>query len=124
MDILLEIGLEEIPARFLIPALNDIEKIITKNLNDSRIKFDTLKTYGTPRRLVLHIENMVDKQDDLEETNIGPSKSVAYNDDGAATKACMGFAKSQGVEVSDLEIIETDKGEYVGVKKFVERQKL
>lgn len=120
MDILLEIGLEEIPARFLIPALNDIEKIITKNLNDSRIKFDTLKTYGTPRRLVLHIENMVEKQDDLEETNIGPSKSVAYNDDGAATKACMGFAKSQGVEVSDLEIIETDKGEYVGVKKFVE----
>lgn len=120
MDILLEIGLEEIPARFLIPALNDIEKIITKNLNDSRIKFDTLKTYGTPRRLVLHIENMVEKQDDLEETNIGPSKSVAYNDDGVATKACMGFAKSQGVEVSDLEIIETDKGEYVGVKKFVE----
>jgi glycyl-tRNA synthetase beta chain len=120
VDILLEIGLEEIPARFLIPALNDIEKIITKNLNDSRIKFDTLKTYGTPRRLVLHIENMVEKQDDLEETNIGPSKSVAYNDDGVATKACMGFAKSQGVEVSDLEIIETDKGEYVGVKKFVE----
>lgn len=120
MDILLEIGLEEIPARFLMPALNDIEKSVTKSLNDSRIKFEALKTYGTPRRLVLHIEKMVEKQEDLEETNIGPSKSVAYNDDGAATKACMGFAKSQGVEVSDLEIIETEKGEYIGVRKFVE----
>jgi len=119
VDILLEIGLEEIPARFLIPALNDIEKIITKDLETNRLAFENLKTYGTPRRLTLHIEGLADKQEDLSETNIGPSKSVAYDSNGVATKASIGFAKSQGVEVSDLEIIETDKGEYISVKKFL-----
>lgn len=120
VNILLEIGLEEIPARFLVPALNDIEKLIKSELKDSRVAFDTIKTYGTPRRLILHLEGVAEKQEDLSEENIGPSKKVAFNDDGVPTKACLGFAKSQGVEVSELEIIETDKGEYIGVKKFLE----
>lgn len=122
MNILLEIGLEEIPARFLKPALEDIKNNITKDLKNQRIAFEELKTNGTPRRLVLEIKGLAEKQEDLKEINIGPSKTVSFNDDGQPTKACLGFAKSQGVDVADLEIIETDKGEYIGVKKFVEGQ--
>lgn len=120
MNILFEIGLEEIPARFLRPALKDIEKLVKDELKDKRVSFETIKTNGTPRRLLLNIEGLANKQEDLDETNIGPAKNVAFNDDGVPTKACLGFAKSQGVEVSELDIIETDKGEYIGVKKFVE----
>ncbi len=120
MDILFEIGLEEIPARFLRPALKDIEKLIKSELKDKRVSVEGIKTNGTPRRLILTLEGLANKQEDLDETNIGPAKNVAFNDDGVPTKACLGFAKSQGVEVSELDIIETDKGEYIGVKKFVE----
>lgn len=119
MNILLEIGLEEIPARFLKPSLNDIETFISKELKENRISFGEIKTMGTPRRLVLEVSSLADKQEDLDEINIGPSKSVAFNDDGQPTKACLGFAKSQNVEVEDLEIIDNGKGEYIAVKKFL-----
>ncbi len=122
MDILFEIGLEEIPARFLRPALKDIEKLIKDELKEKRVSVESIKTNGTPRRLLLNLEGVNHKQEDLDETNIGPAKKVAFNDDGVPTKACLGFAKSQGVEVSELDIIETDKGEYIGVKKFVKGQ--
>lgn len=122
MDILLEIGLEEIPARFLKPALNDIEKYIKTELKSFRIKHGEVKTYGSPRRLVLTVKEIAEKQEDLSETNMGPSKQVAFDDAGEPTKACLGFAKSQGVDVKELEIIDTNKGEYIGVKKFVKGQ--
>lgn len=123
MNILLEIGLEEIPARFLKPSLDDIKAYVEKELKEERISFEGLSTKGTPRRLVLEVNGLAAKQENLDEINIGPSKSVAFNDDGQPTKACLGFAKSQNVEVSDLEIIDTGKGEYIGVKKFVEGKK-
>ena len=119
MNILLEIVLEEIPARFLKPSLNDIETFISKELKENRISFGEIKTMGTPRRLVLEVSSLAEKQEDLNEINIGPSKSVAFNDDGQPTKACLGFAKSQNVEVEDLEIIDNGKGEYIAVKKFL-----
>lgn len=120
MDILLEIGLEEIPARLLKPTLADLKNGIKKSLNDNRIEYKDVKTYGTPRRLVLNVTGVADKQEDLNLTNIGPSRQVAYDSEGHPTKACIGFAKSQGLEVADLQIISTDKGEYVGVNKFVD----
>jgi glycyl-tRNA synthetase beta chain len=113
VDILLEIGLEEIPARFLKPALNDIEKYIKTELKSFRIKHGEVKTYGSPRRLVLTVKEIAEKQEDLSETNMGPSKQVAFDDAGEPTKACLGFAKSQGVDVKELEIIDTNKGEYI-----------
>lgn len=120
MNILLEIGLEEIPARFLKPSLDDIKNYITKELKEQRIAFEGLSTKGTPRRLILEINGLNNKQEDLNEINVGPAKSVAFNDDGQPTKACLGFAKSQNVEVTDLEIIDNGKGEYIAVKKFLQ----
>ena len=120
MRILLEIGMEEIPAGFLKPALNDMKNAIGKTLKENRVSFEEVKTYGTPRRLIMCVEGVADRQENLDEVNTGPAKSVAYTETGELTRAGMGFAKSQGVEAADLEIIETPKGEYIGVRKFVE----
>jgi glycyl-tRNA synthetase beta chain len=119
VEILLEIGMEEIPARFLKDTLKDIENYIKKEFKDKRIKYSNIKTYGTPRRLVLNVNEVSLKQEDFTEINIGPSKKVAFDDAGEPTKACLGFAKSQGIDVKELEIIDTDKGEYIGVKKHI-----
>ncbi|MCK5780805.1 MAG: glycine--tRNA ligase subunit beta [Psychrilyobacter sp.] len=120
MRILLEVGMEEIPARFLKPALKDLENNLKKNLEENRINFDEIKTYGTPRRLILSISNLSEKQEDLNELNLGPAKHIAFGSDGELTKAGVGFAKSQGIEATELEIIETPKGEYIGAKKYIE----
>lgn len=119
MNILLEIGMEEIPARFLKPALNDLEKNMKTYLKENRIVFEEVKTYGTPRRLILSVSNLAEKQEDLNILNQGPAKHIAFGSNGDLTKAGMGFAKSQGIEATDLEIVETPKGEYIAAKKFV-----
>ena len=120
MNVLLEIGLEEIPARFLKPSLEDMKNYIEKELKEQRIAFENVITNGTPRRLILEIKGLAAKQENLDEVNIGPSKNVAFDAIGQPTKACLGFVKSQKVEVSDLDIIDTGKGEYIAVKKFLE----
>lgn len=120
MKILLEIGMEEIPARFLKPALNDMEKYIKSEFESQRVKFETIKTFGTPRRLVLLVDGVSDRQEDLDIVNTGPAKEVAYDVNGELTRAGVGFAKSQGIDPTDLEILETPKGEYISVRKFVE----
>ncbi len=119
MRILLEIGMEELPAGFLKPALKDMEKSIKKYFDENRIKFEAVKTFGTPRRLILEVEGVSEKQEDLDIVNTGPAKRVAFDESGELTRAGMGFAKSQGVEVTDIEILETPKGEYIAVRKFV-----
>lgn len=122
MNILFEIGMEEIPARFLSQALNDLKGNLEKKLTENRIKFDSIKTFGTPRRLVLLTEGVAEQQENLDLLNMGPAKSVAFDANGEISRAGAGFAKSQGVEPKDLEIIETPKGEYIAVRKFVEGQ--
>ena len=119
MELLLEIGMEEIPARFLNNSLAGIEKWIENEFNTKRIKFESIKTYGTPRRMVLNVKGVSEMQDDLSETNVGPAKKVAYNEAGELSKAALGFAKSQGVDSKELKIITTEKGEYVAVTKFI-----
>jgi glycyl-tRNA synthetase beta chain len=120
VKILLEIGMEEIPARFLKPALKDIEKHIKSEFKNQRINFESLKTFGTPRRLVLLVDGIDEQQEDLNIVNTGPAKEVAYGVNGELTRAGLGFAKSQGIDPNDLEILETPKGEYISVRKFIE----
>lgn len=118
MRLLFEIGMEENPARFLVNALNSLKSNLEKKLKEQRIDYKEIKTYGTPRRLVILIEELAEKQRDLDILNMGPSKKVAYDENGEISRAGLGFAKSQKVEPKDLEIIETEKGEYIGVRKF------
>ena len=112
-ELLLEIGTEEIPAGFILQALVDLENLIRKELDANRINFDGVKTLGTPRRLVLVIESISEKQRDEEIRKVGPSKQAAFDAEGKPTKAAIGFAKSQSVPVESLKLIQTEKGEYV-----------
>jgi glycyl-tRNA synthetase beta chain len=112
-ELLLEIGTEEIPAGFIPQALTDLESFARKELEGNRIDFERAKTFGTPRRLVLAIESVSEKQRDIEMKKVGPSKQAAFDSKGNATKAAVGFAKSQSVSVESLKLIQTEKGEYV-----------
>ena len=117
-ELLLEIGTEEIPAGFIPQALMDLEALARKELEASRIDFNGMKTLGTPRRLVLVIESVSERQRDEETKKIGPSKQAAYDEKGNPTKAAIGFAKGQSVPVESLTLIQTEKGDYIcAVKK-------
>lgn len=118
MRLLFEIGMEENPARFLVNALNSLKSNLEKKLKAERIEYKKINTYGTPRRLVVEVEALAEKQEDLDVLNMGPAKRVAYDEAGEISRAGMGFAKSQGIDPKDLEIVETKKGEYIAVRKF------
>jgi glycyl-tRNA synthetase beta chain len=118
MKLLFEIGMEELPARFLLPVLQDLKNIMEKKLTDSRIKFGTIKTFGTPRRLILLVEELSEKEEDLDSLNIGPAKNIAFTDTGEVSRAGLGFLSSQGMDSTSFEVVETSKGEYIAVKKF------
>jgi len=117
VELLFEIGMEEIPARFLNQALEDLKNNFEKKLKNNRIKFSGVRTYGTPRRLVLVADEVAEIQEDLDELNIGPSRERAYKD-GALTKAGEGFLKAHRIEEEQIEIIKNDKGEYIAFKRF------
>jgi len=112
-EFLLEIGAEEIPAGFVPQALSDLEKLVKKDLEAQRIDFQGMKTLGTPRRLVLAIESLAERQKSVELRKIGPSKQAAFDAKGNPTKAAIGFAKSQSIPVESLQLVPTEKGEYV-----------
>ena len=108
MDFLFEIGLEELPSRYIDEAEMSLKKIVTDELKNERISFDNVQSFSTPRRLALIVENIGEKQSDLDKRSIGPAYSVAFKD-GKLTKAGEGFLKSQGVEESDIRIVENEK---------------
>jgi glycyl-tRNA synthetase beta subunit len=119
-DFLLEIGLEEIPARMIAGAEAELGKRVQELLTRERLLDDganvmhqRVKTYSTPRRLAVLVEGVRAAQADVEEKLTGPSSSVAFKD-GSATKAAEAFAKKAGVDVAALEKVTTAKGEYVG----------
>jgi len=112
VKLLFEIGMEEIPARFLSQALTDLKSNFEKKLKNNRIKYEGIKTYGTPRRLVLVVDEVADMQEDLDELNIGPSKDRAYKD-GELSKAGEGFLNAYKIDESQIEIVKNDKGEYI-----------
>lgn len=116
-EFLLEIGTEEIPAGFIPQALEALDHLMRKELETQRITFERISTLGTPRRLVLVIPSLAERQEDIETRKIGPSRRAAFDADGNPTKAALGFAKSQSVRVDSLEIVQTEKGEYVSAVK-------
>lgn len=116
-DLLLEIGLEEVPAKFMPPALAELKKLAEAQLTEQRIDYDEVVTYGTPRRIALVVKNIADKQRDLAEEAKGPAVKAAYDAEGNPTKAALGFARGQGVDVSELYQKELNGGLYVFATK-------
>ena len=112
-DLLFEIGTEEIPAGFMAGAFKNLKELAQTKFEQNRIETGKIKVTGTPRRLALYIEDVATKQSDLDKEIRGPAKNIAFDDDGNPTKAATGFAKGQGLSVDELEIRDTDNGEYV-----------
>ncbi|MCE5335381.1 MAG: glycine--tRNA ligase subunit beta [Desulfobacteraceae bacterium] len=111
----IEIGTEEIPAGYIVPALEAMSLQMIRFLDENRIAHGEPVTAGTPRRLVLNIPDVALSQKSMRVEVTGPPRSAAYDARGNPTKAALGFAKGQGVEVGDLGIKETPKGEYLCV---------
>jgi glycyl-tRNA synthetase beta chain len=112
-ELLLEIGTEEIPAGFVEQGLTDLENLARKALEANRIDFEGVRTLGTPRRLVLVVRSLSEKQRDVEVKKVGPSKQAAFDSKGNPTQAAIGFAKSQSVPVESLKVIQMEKGDYI-----------
>lgn len=115
---LLEIGVEELPARFVKTTLDQMKKYILQKLNEKRIPFDDIKLYSTPRRLALLIEGLPQKQEDLEKEVKGPSKKIAFDEEGNPTKALEGFMNGQGVALKDIFTKEHTNVEYIFANKI------
>ncbi len=108
---LLEIGTEEIPARFVANALGDIKSLLERKLTELRLGWKTVRVMGTPRRLMACVEGLALRQEDEEKTVYGPPRQAAYDAEGKPTKAAEGFARARGVSVDQLKLAETPKGE-------------
>ena len=105
-DLLFEIGAEEIPAGFMPNILGQLKQLAETKLNDAHLPFESIETYGTPRRLALIVKGLSDTSAEISERHKGPSASIAYDADGNATKAAIGFARGKGLDVADLVVEE------------------
>ena len=101
-DLLFEIGAEEIPAGFMPNILGQLKTLAETKLNDAHLPFESIATYGTPRRLAFIVKGLADTSAEISERHKGPSASIAYDADGNATKATIGFARGKGLDVADL----------------------
>ena len=112
-ELLLEIGVEELPYQFIAPALATLKDSAEQMLKEQRLAFQSARTMGTPRRLTLVIEGLTTQQTSIVKEAMGPSKAVAFDQAGQPTRAATGFAAGQGVAVQDLQVRQTPKGEYL-----------
>ncbi|MFN3681576.1 MAG: glycine--tRNA ligase subunit beta, partial [Nitrospira sp.] len=112
-DLLLEIGVEELPYQFIVPALTLLQEATERLLKDQRLMFGAIRTMGTPRRLTLIVEGLPSRQAAAVEETMGPPTTAAFDQAGQPTKAALGFAAAHGVAINDLEVRRTAKGEYL-----------
>ncbi|MGC4099162.1 MAG: glycine--tRNA ligase subunit beta [Nitrospira sp.] len=112
-ELLLEIGVEELPYQFIVPALTTLKESLERLFNDHRLTVQSLRTMGTPRRLTIVVDGLASKQTSMTKESMGPSKAVAFDQTGQPTRAAVGFAASQGVAIQDLQVRQTPKGEYL-----------
>ena len=112
-ELLFEIGTEEIPSGYMTSALKDLEAEARGIFKDQRIPFSGVRTFGTPRRLILYIERLEETQGALVREVVGPAKAVAFDQEGRPTKAAIGFARAQGIPVEKLRVKTLDRGDYV-----------
>ncbi len=110
-ELLFEIGTEEIPSVYMTGMLDALRECAKAAFGEARLEFSGLSVCGTPRRLVLHVADLAEHQKPLSEELLGPPVSAAFDKDGNPTKAALGFARTNGVEVGDLARRDTPKGE-------------
>ncbi len=111
--LLLEIGLEELPARFVAPAVAQLQQKAEKWFEQMRITYSGMRTYATPRRLALLVEGVSEQQADIRDEVRGPAKKIALDLSGNWSQAALGFARSQGVATEQMFVREQNGVEYV-----------
>ena len=116
-NLLVELGLEEMPAYVVTPSMNQLRDKMAAFLTDNRLTFDKIEMFSTPRRLAVRVSNLSEKQTDLTEDFKGPSKKIALDADGNFTKAAQGFVRGKGLTVEDITFREVKGEEYVYVTK-------
>jgi len=112
-ELVFEIGTEEIPAGYIGPALAFMGEYLRNQLADLDLEYGDIKTAGTPRRLTVMVADLPEKQQDRSKEYIGPARQAGFDDEGNPTKAALGFARSRGLDVDDLQVVSTAKGEYL-----------
>lgn len=115
-NLLLELGTEELPPKALRNLAQSLHDSFVKQLNDQGLKFTSSKWYATPRRLALFIEQLADKQEDKEIEIKGPAVKAAFDADGNPTKAALGWASSNGIDIKEAQTLETPKGAWLYIK--------
>jgi glycyl-tRNA synthetase beta chain len=122
-ELVFEIGCEEMPARFVAPAMEQLAALAATHLAKEGLwaqgEGGAIAVYGTPRRLALAVNGLKDRQEDRQEQALGPPVKAAYDAEGNPTKAALGFAKSQGVDLGELLKVDTEKGQRLAVRKVV-----
>lgn len=121
--ILFEVGIEELPARFIDDAEKQLFEKTVQWFDQLRIQYETIETFSTPRRLAVRIKGVSDRQQSLTEEVRGPSEKIAKDEEGNWTKAAIGFTKGQGMTTDDLYIQEVRGTRYTFVKKHTEGKK-
>ncbi|TGE32556.1 glycine--tRNA ligase subunit beta [Desulfosporosinus sp. Sb-LF] len=116
-DFLLELGTEEIPAKFSPSTMTQLEELARKRFAELRLTYADVTIYATPRRFALLVTGLEEKQEDLLEEVKGPAVKAAYDANGAPTKAAQGFARGQGVAVEELFVQEVNNVPYVFARK-------
>lgn len=111
--LLLEIGTEEIPASYIQPALDALASNLTGKLAHARIDHGAVQTYGTPRRLVVRLDDVAHRQQSITEDVLGPPERIAFDENGKPTVPAQKFSEKVGVPMGKLKVAETDKGRYL-----------
>lgn len=114
-DYLFEIGTEEMPAHVVSRSVKQLAERTEKFLKENGLKFKNVKTFSTPRRLTILVEELAEKQDDIDEIKKGPAKKIALDKDKNWTKAAEGFARGQGMSTDDIYFEELKGTEYAYV---------
>ena len=116
-NLLIEIGAEEIPAGYIVPALKAFSELILKKLQDNRIEHGIANTFGTPRRLAVIVLDVAAKQQDIITEIAGPPERIGFDDKGNPTIAAEKFAQKANIQVEQIKTKETGKGTYLYAEK-------
>ncbi len=121
-NLLLEIGLEELPARFVTTSMNQLGEKVQKWFSEKAIEFGKVEVFSSPRRLAVLVQDVAEAQKDIDEEVKGPAKKIALDAEGNWTKAAIGFTKGQGMSTDDIYFKEIKGVEYVHLNKFIKGQ--
>lgn len=122
-DLLLEIGLEEMPAHIVSPSRLQLENKIVKFLDENKLTYETVQSFSTPRRLAIRVTGLPEQQEDTQEEIKGPAKKIAQDAEGNWSKAAEGFVRGQGLTTEAITFKELNGVEYVYVTKHNQGQK-